>query len=303
VARWFLVGVALDDARPRVRVALLALSIAGCSDRMSTGPGFSGTQKAGNIYVEQPGMPGTFFAAGIAAAFGETLVPATQVPQATVLEIDAGAGSCIVTQLTTPTTGHFTPAVVASVSAGTITLVDGQKSALLIPQVQPLADGGSSLGYVLSPASMRFLPGDTLTISASGATVPAFSAEIIVPKAVTLIQPDLRSSSLTVVRSRDLPVVWTGGGATGEVTFGLNEDVGATTTSVSCRSPASTGRAVIPASALGYLTASSASSSGPDGGAAFGIYSSSVKYLTVQDWRIRIVAEPPDHIASIVSVE
>jgi hypothetical protein len=248
-------------------------------------------------------MAGTFFAAGIAAAFAETLVPGTQVPQTTVLEIDAGAGSCTVTQLTPPTTGRYTAPVVASVSAGTITLVDGQKSALLMPQVQLLADGGSSLGYALSPDSMGFPPGDTLTIAASGATVPPFSVEITVPNAVTLVQPDLRSSSPTVVRSMDLPLVWTGGGPTGDVTFGLTQDVGATTTNVSCRSPASTGRGVIPASALGYLTASSASSSGSDGGAAFGIYSSSVKYLTVQDWQIRIVAEPPDRVESTVSVE
>jgi hypothetical protein len=247
-------------------------------------------------------MPGTFFAAGIAATFGETLVPGTQVPQATVLEVDAGSGSCTVTQWTTPTTGQYTAAVVAQVSAGTITLAGGQKSAFLVPQVISLADGGSSVSYSLTQGSMLFGPGDTLTITASGETVPPFSAEITVPNAIALTQPDLRAPSLIIVRSMDLAVVWTGGGPTGDVTFGVIQDVGPTSTSVSCRSPASAGRGVIPASALGYLTASTASTSGSDG-AAFGVYSSAVKYLTVQDWQIRIVAEPPNPVATTVSIE
>ena len=246
-------------------------------------------------------MPGTFFAAGIAATFGETLVP-LRFPQATVTEVDAGLGSCTVTQSTTPTTGQYTAAVAAHVSAGTITLVGGQKSAFLVPEVTSFADGGSSVGYSLSQGSMLFGPGDTLTISASGETVPPFSAEITVPNAIALTQPDLRDPFLVIVRSMDLAVVWTGGGPTGDVTFGLNQDLGPTTTSVSCRSPASAGRGVIPASALGYLTASTASTSG-SGGAAFGVYSSAVKYLTVQDWQIRIVAEPPNPVATTVSVE
>jgi hypothetical protein len=174
------------------------------------------------------------------------------------------------------TTGHYTFPVSASVSAGTIALVGDQRSALLVPEAKPLAKGGSSVGYALSPDSMHFAPGDALTITASGDTVPAFSAEITVPNSITLTQPDLFSSSLTVVRSKDFPVAWTGGGPAGDVTVEFNQGVGATRTVVQCSVPAGGGRAVVPASALGYLTATTELGSGGFG-AAFGVWSSSVK--------------------------
>jgi hypothetical protein len=91
-----------------------------------------------------------------------------------------------------------------------------------------------------------------------------------------------------------------GGGPTGSnVTFGFIQSVGATTTVVSCSSPASAGSGVIPSSALSYLTATNEPSSEP----AFGIGSSSVASVTVQDWEIRIVAEPPDFVEFVVAVE
>lgn len=287
---------------PRVVPILLGLSVAGFTGQGMAGSGSGGAQKRGNIMVEPPRQRGTFLAAGIAAAFAEELVPGSPDCQTTVHEIAAEVGSCTVKQWTTPTTGRYTFPVSAPASAGTITLVGDQKSALLVPEVKPLAKGGSSVRYALSPDSMHFAPGDALTITASGDTVPPFSAEITVPNSITLTQPNLTSSSLTVVQSKDFAVAWTGGGPAGDVTLEFNQRVGATMTVVQCSAPAGGGRAVVPASALGYLTATTELSSGVFG-TAFGVHSSSVKTLTVQDWSIRLVAEPPDFVESNITVE
>ena len=48
------------------------------------------------------------------------------------------------------------------------------------------------------------------------------------------LEPDLSVSPLAVVRSKDLSVTWTGGGPTGDVTFGFTQGIGATTTNVNC---------------------------------------------------------------------
>jgi hypothetical protein len=53
---------------------------------------------------------------------------------------------------------------------------------------------------------------------------------------------------------------------------------------------------VIPVSALSYLTPTS-------DGAAFGVHSVSLELLTVQDWTIRVVAEPPDFLEAEATVE
>jgi hypothetical protein len=114
--------------------------------------------------------------------------------------------------------------VVTDVSAGTITIAGGQTPIVLTPQVQTLPDGGSFLDYSggLNLGASPISPGDALTITSSGATVPAFSIDITVPEAISITHPDPSSvTPLAVDRSMDLPIAWTGGGSTGSVTSGI----------------------------------------------------------------------------------
>jgi hypothetical protein len=257
-------------------------------------------QKIGNIYVEQPGINPNL--PGITAQFTELSGP-TSEPQPTVVPIDAGPSSCTVTQTTRPTASasRVLPRLM-SVSAGTITMV-GAMSLVLAPQVYSLGDGGTSVRYAVPPGSTGFPPGQPLTITASGATVPAFSLAISVPTAIAVTQPDLNASPLTIVRSMDLPIAWTGGGPVGNVNFSLLQDVGGTTIDVQCSAPSSAGHGVIPASALSYLIPTGQGGAYGPLGAAFGVGSSSVVNLTAYDWRVRAVAEPPDLVVGSATIE
>jgi hypothetical protein len=299
-------GLSMNAGLFRVTVGvLLGLSVSSCSGQTTAGSDSNTVQKVGNIYVEPPAMPGGPATPGIMAVFAEAAGPATPVPQSTLLKVDAGTGSCTVSQSTTPTGGTPSLPSVTPASAGTITMVGSQQSLVLVPQLRSLGDRGSSLIYTAPPGAMGFLPGHSLTITASGATVPAFSVSITVPTAITVTQPDLKvlgcSSTgcpppLTISRTLDFPITWTGGGPAGDVHFEFVQIVGGTNMVIDCSAPSSAGHSVIPVSALSYLTPTSA-------GVSFGVNSVSLELLTVQDWTIRLVAEPPDFVETEVTVE
>lgn len=302
MGRSLLTARAFDETAVRLFLAMLGLSITGCSGQVAPGSGSGGAQKIGNVYVEPPGQPNTFFASGLAASFIEMSGAGTGSTPTTVLKVEAEGSSCTVTQWMVSTSDPAARVELSVVSAGTLAFAGGQKAALLVPEIQQGPDGEPSVSYALSPSFGGFAPGDAVSITASGADVPPFVAEITVPGAIRVVQPDLSASSLTVQRSDDLPVTWTGGGPVGEVTFGINEGVGRTSTEITCSTPSSRGRGVIPAAALAYLTPASAWISASDG-AAFGVYTASATHLTVQDWSIRVVAEPPGSIVYMATIE
>jgi hypothetical protein len=56
-----------------------------------------------------------------------------------------------------------------------------------------------------------FTAGQTLTVSASGATVPGFGASVVAPAVVALTAPASSASGFTITTSSNLAVAWTGG--------------------------------------------------------------------------------------------
>jgi hypothetical protein len=133
-------------------------------------------------------------------------------------------------------------------SAGVIT-VDGAKVPITLTPAMPTP------GYPPFQSPMPLWSGgETITVTAAGADVPAFTAHATAPARVTVTAP--AAGMLTLPRSADLTVTWTNGGA-GEVHLTLDADPSAPLqgSSLDCRFPSSAGTATVPSAALQLLPA------------------------------------------------
>lgn len=135
-----------------------------------------------------------------------------------------------------------------SLSAGVITLTGGNGTSTITPM-----SGQYVLGATPAAGQPYFNPGQTLSFSAAGDVVPAFTATIVAPSVTTLTAPLDKSGSgapLPTSRSTDLVVSFTGG--SGKVRAGINgKDASGGSLNVVCTFATSTLNGVIPASALG----------------------------------------------------
>jgi hypothetical protein len=112
-----------------------------------------------------------------------------------------------------------------TVSAGTITitgLVPGDDPLTLLPT--PTDGGVGGVGYVSAnglPVTPIFQAGAPLSVSAAGADVPPFAAQLVAPTDVNLVSPPAGS---TIDTSTDLPIAWSGGATEEFITieFGSN---------------------------------------------------------------------------------
>ncbi len=170
------------------------------------------------------------------------------------------------TSCTTQTVGSCTSSRCVTVDAGTpvdagFTLT--QDSAGVITIAGTKLDGGVTLVpsadntyAALSATSRLSAVGDTLTVSAAGATVPAFSGKTVVtPASVTVTAPGCAASNCgSIPRNAPLLVTWTGG-TVGTVTVSAFVGVGAETSIVQCSYDASAGTGTVPTAALGTLPA------------------------------------------------
>jgi len=109
--------------------------------------------------------------------------------------------------------------------------------------------------YSYSAGGTIFTPGQLLTASTTGATVPAFSHSVTAPALVTLTAPTLAADggATTIPISIDLAVSWTGGEAGGTMTLQGGGDGGGTYSSVSCAWDATVGHGTVPHALLGKL--------------------------------------------------
>lgn len=102
----------------------------------------------------------------------------------------------------------------AAVSAGTLTISGGNLGGGTA--VTP----DSSNAYNYTAMGSMFSAGQTLTVSASGATVPAFGPEsVVAPPSIVITAPTANGGTYTIPTSADLSVVWTGGQAGSQVLF------------------------------------------------------------------------------------
>jgi hypothetical protein len=76
-----------------------------------------------------------------------------------------------------------------------------------------MVDANAAGLYTLALPGSSFSPGDSLSVTASGAAVPAFGPEgVAAPGAITLTDPAPDGGAISVTTSSDFGFAWTGGG-------------------------------------------------------------------------------------------
>lgn len=199
-------------------------------------------------FAEVPDGGGQFTAAFYGA-------PVPPLPGCT--SVVADGGPCIVTTCT----GHTSSdgGGVSLVSAGDLTVTGGA-----------FGDAGTQIGpdnlgsYFYDTTGPMFSPGDTLSVTGAGATVPAFPEQsIVAPGGITLTSPaPTDSGALVIPTSTDLALTWTGGVAGARVIVDLTAFfAGGGSASTVCSWDASAGQGTIPAAALEPLAAGDAGTS------------------------------------------
>jgi hypothetical protein len=223
---------------------MVAILGGGCGTTAATGDGGGGsggdggsvqpTTKSGGVtvqsYTATQATTGTALAAGDLSAEFEA---ASACPTTTI-------GPCVLSSCGIPTA--------TAESAGTITVT----GALVPASISPAADKT----YTALMTQPLFSGGETLTVTAAGADVPAFTHTLVAPAKITITSPAKPASAspyLMIDRSAGFSVAWTGGGAS-TVQIALLGGTGSNL-DLSCHFPASAGSATIPASALAMLPA------------------------------------------------
>ena len=136
-------------------------------------------------------------------------------------------------------------------SAGTITATSNGGTLTTKPGPSGVYDDAEL------PRAMWSAPKAALTFAAAGATVPAFGETFCGPTPVTITSPaGVPGAGLTIDRSTDLPVTWTGG-AGGDLEVLLRDDTAAVGFSlqVQCFFTASSGQGTVPKAALAKIGA------------------------------------------------
>lgn len=156
-------------------------------------------------------------------------------------------GACLVT--TCAAHAASDAGVVSLASAGALDLSGG---AFGDAGVQIGADNLGS--YLYNTTGPMFAPGDTLTVSGAGATVPAFPAQsLVAPDAIVVTAPAAAADAgaLVISTTTDVAVAWTGGATGNRVVFTLSAFFkSGASASTTCSWDAAAGQATIPASAV-----------------------------------------------------
>jgi len=156
--------------------------------------------------------------------------------------------------------------------AGTLTAsVDGTE----------VASATAAETYVAVASGGPFSAGQTITLSTSGGTVPAFSGDVIAPP------PPETTLPTTGTVGADLTFTWAASLAADEVELGLNSG----TTAVLCRADASAGSLTID----GSITADFGTT------ASLTLKSLNITPVTAGDYEIAVIAA--EGVAGMVSVE
>jgi hypothetical protein len=129
---------------------------------------------------------------------------------------------------------------------------------------------------------MQYTPmfngGETLSIGAAGAEVPAFAGLVAAPSQITIVKP--LHTQFTVPRARDLALSWTDGGA-GELRVSLSVQLMTSTPGIDCAFAANLGSASIPTAALQTL---------PAGMGALSLSVVSESDLNAGEWQVALTA-------------
>jgi hypothetical protein len=187
----------------------------------------------------------------ITGAFGPAPTATPTAPMCPATGVSSGS-CCYIPPAVASDAGTTTDAgsTAMALSAGTITIKDGAAN---VAALNPLANGGgygiTGNGTTTNP-SVKWTPGDKLSISASGDTVAAFSGSLTTVDDFAGVTPALSlTTATTVPLSADLVIAWTAGNGT-NVTTVLALKSG----SITCQVSDSAGTVSVPSALLGKLT-------------------------------------------------
>ncbi|OGQ77307.1 MAG: hypothetical protein A2289_00095 [Deltaproteobacteria bacterium RIFOXYA12_FULL_58_15] len=182
--------------------------------------------------------------------------------------VDAGACS-----KTTCVSGGARP------SAGAIAVTGG----LQTPVASPDSNGIYTVSGLASSQSL-FSTGTSLSVTATGADVPAFTESVVTPVSITVSSPTFTTGAITVDTSADLSVAWSGATA-GEVLLVAGGTISASSSTVVmyCRYDAVDGSGTVPASILSGF-------SSVDTHSVLAVGLASVNEFTLGNWDVRILA-------------
>jgi hypothetical protein len=176
--------------------------------------------------------------------------------------------------------------------AGTLTFKDDAKTLATVMYSSTV--GAYDVSSVTQP-SLAWASGDTLSVAASGGAIPAFSASIAAPSAITGVTPAL-SLEKTFNTSDSGPFVihWTPSADDGTMSLVLGYDVEAHPGTVGCTAAESAGTITVPASVMKELTGGAA------GSGTVSLNKSVTKPVSVTGASVKIQASPPGISGSVM---
>ncbi|MDP1916922.1 MAG: hypothetical protein Q8L14_11775 [Myxococcales bacterium] len=172
---------------------------------------------------------------------------------ANFFEIPAGIPDCTRTTVGSCTISNCARAADAGMPP------DGGRVGAGVVTLSGLADGGVTLmpmelGYQASISGAVFIPGGTIGVSTTGATVPAFTAQVTAPSGATLTAPICAQSTCPAIsKAAGLTMTWSGGAGTVAIELLAGSE------QVTCEYPAAAGTATIPPAVFASLPAGTAS--------------------------------------------
>jgi hypothetical protein len=139
------------------------------------------------------------------------------------------------------------------VTAGTLTVTGATAPIVLMPPAADAGPYGPQYDWGSTPGGATFGPGSTLTVAASGDTVPPFMATVTMPDLLTVTSPTPDfTGTVTVFQSKDLPITWTGA-TSGTIQVLMSQSDNNVNIQMVCQFPASAGTRTVPAATLSNL--------------------------------------------------
>jgi hypothetical protein len=146
-------------------------------------------------------------------------------------------------------------------NAGTLTVTDGSATIGTDSFSTTTSDYGS-LSSITTPA-FTWNPGDTLGVSAAGATLDSFNVTIKAPGAIGTTTPAVSEvSPVTVPLSADWPLSWTPDATQSGETVILSLTDSKTNGGITCTVPDSSGTVSVPSALLGHFNSGDSASVG-----------------------------------------
>jgi hypothetical protein len=177
--------------------------------------------------------------------------------------------------------------MIQTLGAGVVTFKDGSKTLATLPYSGGDAGGDYEIDSNSHP-SLAWAAGDTLEATASGGAIPAFSASITAPDAITGVSPAV-SLTAPVMASLSAPFVisWTPPTDDGSTTVVLGSESVTHPGTIGCKAADSAGKVSVPASLISQLLGGAA------GSAVIGITRTVTKPVSVTGAMVSIQASPP----------